>query len=128
MADRRVVSREEYLSAASKVVKEDVPVPELGEGAVIPVWQMTSRELTQFELSNTKANEASIRERYLVAVCKDDNGVALFTSDDIAALARSNVAMIDRVTQVARRLNMANADQMQDAIDDAKKNSGATTA
>ena len=123
MTERRVVSRDEYLSAASKVVKEDVRVPELGEGAVIPVWQMTSRELTQFELSCTKANEASIRERYLVAVCKDDNGVALFTSDDIATLAKSNVAMIDRVTQVARRLNTVTQSQLEDA----KKNSGETT-
>jgi hypothetical protein len=123
MAERRVVSRDEYLSAASKVVKEDVPVPELGEGAVVPVWQMTSRELTQFELSCTKANEASVRERYLVAVCKDDNGVALFTSDDIATLAKSNVAMIDRVTQVARRLNTVTQSQLEDA----KKNSGETT-
>ena len=99
-------------------------VPELGEGKVIPVWQMTSRELTNWERSNDDKNAASVRERFVVAVCRDDSGVALFTQADVAQLAKCNAAMIERLIDVGRRLNTTTQAQ----LDDAKKNSEETIA
>lgn len=124
MSERTIVSRDEFFSAALQVKREDVTVPELGEGKVIPVWQMTSRELTNWERSNDDKNAASVRERFVVAVCRDDSGVALFTQADVAQLAKCNASMIERLIDVGRRLNTTTQAQ----LDDAKKNSEETIA
>ena len=46
---RVVLSKTAFLSTANDRKREDVPMPEFGEGAVIPVWAMTARERTAFE-------------------------------------------------------------------------------
>ena len=47
---RSVATADQFLtSPAMDRQKEDVDVPELGDGVVIPIWGMTPRERTTWE-------------------------------------------------------------------------------
>lgn len=114
---RKVIERGAFLQPLS-VPREDVPVPELGEGCVIPVWGMTAGERTRFEQGlldkNGKQSAAKVQEvraRLLVACCRNDDGTPLFTMDDIAAISQQRADVIERIVNVAQRLSgFSNAD------------------
>ena len=110
---RSVVSAEEFLtSPALERQKIDVPVPELGEGKVIPVWGMTPRERTEFDDRQARLSKAQrakqkteIRERILVECCRNDDGVKLFTFDQIATLGQRQGDVVERLVNVALDLS-----------------------
>ena len=114
---RKVIERGAFLQPLS-VPREDVQVPELGEGCVIPVWGMTAGERTRFEQGlldkNGKQSAAKVQEvraRLLVACCRNDDGTPLFTMDDIAAIGQQRADVIERIVNVAQRLSgFSNAD------------------
>ena len=114
---RTVIERGAFLQPLS-VPREDVPVPELGEGCVIPVWGMTAGERTRFEQGlldkNGKQSAAKVQEvraRLLVACCRNDDGTPLFTMEDIAAIGQQRADVIERIVNVAQRLSgFSNAD------------------
>lgn len=116
--ERRQITRDEFLSFASQTIREDVPVPELGPGAVLTVWQMTAREKTDWETSNVtegkQANTLSARERMFLRVCRDDAGVRVFSEDDVTQLSKCRVDIIDRVLEVAYRLNSTSAKEIEE--------------
>lgn len=123
-----VVSREAFLKPSPRLI-EDVPLPEFGEGVVVPVWGFTARERTVFESSlRTKkgtpieARQAEIRERLIVATCKDRDGKALFSDADIRAISEQSAAVVERIVNVAMRLcGMSSED-----VETLAKNSDAT--
>jgi len=110
---RAVVSAEEFLtSPALERQKIDVPVPELGEGKVIPVWGMTPRERTEFDDRQSRLSKAQkatqkkeIRERIVVECCRSDDGVKLFTIDQIAALGQRRGDVVERLFNVSIELS-----------------------
>ena len=56
---RIVATADEFLtSPIMERQKIDVPVPELGEGKVIPIWGMTPRERSEFEDSQSRLPKA----------------------------------------------------------------------
>ena len=76
---RKVIDRAAFLEH-STIPREDVPVPEFGEGVVVPVWGMSAGERTRFEQSllgkdgkQSKALLAEIRARLVVASCRKDD-------------------------------------------------------
>jgi hypothetical protein len=107
---RRVIDRATFLENTA-LPREDVPVPELGEGAVVPVWGMTAGERTRFEQSmlengkQSKSRLAEIRQRLVVATCRNDDGSPLFTADDVAAIGQKRADIIERIVNVAQRLS-----------------------
>lgn len=110
---RSVVSAEEFLtSPALERQKIDVPVPELGEGKVIPVWGMTPRERTEFDDRISRMNKAKkeqykkeVRERLVVECCRNDDGVQLFTLDQISRLGQRRGDVVERLVNVAIKLS-----------------------
>lgn len=126
---RTVIDRTTFIASAPARRKDDVPLPEYGEGCVIPVWGMTARERTEFEKSFTgKSGKAlddrvkEFRERLVLACCKNDDGVAIFTPEDVAALGNTRADVLERIVNKCQELSgMSNAD-----IEDTVKNSGAT--
>jgi hypothetical protein len=110
---RSVITADEFLTApALDRAKMDVPVPELGEDKVIPVWGMTPRERTDFEDAQsrlTKAQQAKhkreIRERILVECCRADDGSKLFTSQQIEQLSQRRGDVVERLVNVALELS-----------------------
>jgi hypothetical protein len=128
VSERRAVGRDEFLAQSPKVAKVDVPVPEFGEGAVIPVWEFTARERSDWELSTEregpKANLKSVRERMVVAVCRNDDGSKMFSAADVAKLAQHPCHIIERIIDAAKKLNSVT----EEDIEALAKNSEATDA
>lgn len=125
---REVISRDAFLKPIP-VEKEDVPVPEFGNGACVPVWGLTARERAvfekQFQNKNGKSVDArtqQVRERLLVACCRNDDGTPMFTVDDIRLLGDQSVVVVERIVEVALRL----AGMKNDDVEALAKNSGET--
>jgi hypothetical protein len=109
---RQVIPREMFLTGGNDAVREDVPLPEYGEGVVIPVWGMTANERTKFERQFTTKDGKSIevrvlefRQRLVLACCKDDDGKSIFTADDVDALGKKQAAILERIVNVCQRLS-----------------------
>lgn len=102
---REVITADEFLSSPKMArQKFDVPVPELGEGKVIPIWGMTPRERSEFEDSRSKwakANKHQMRERIVFECARNDDGVKLFTIDQIEKLAQLRGDVFERLVNVA---------------------------
>ena len=104
------VTREALLGLRQRP-EESVPVPELGDGMSVRVVGFTARERAQFETSlqgpkgkPSRSKIQQIRERLIVATCRDDEGNPLFTSDDIDALSQVSVTIVARLADAAQRV------------------------
>ena len=107
---RQVVTAEQFLTApALERQKEDVPVPELGNGAVIPVWGLTPRERTEFEdrisRSSKGTRKKEIRERWVVECCRNDDGSKIFSPGQIEQIGQRSAIVVERLVDVALRLS-----------------------
>ena len=119
---RIVATAEEFLNSPTMDrQKLDVPVPELGEGKVIPIWGMTPRERSEFEDRQTRLpkeqrlkNKNKIRERILVECCRNDDGVQLFTTQQIDQLGQKRGDVVERLVNVALELSGFNAQDIED--------------
>ena len=125
-----VATREMFLKAYCPVI-EEVPLPELGDGVVIRVRGMTTRERSEFERqfvskSGTRLDGRTqeMRERLLVWACVDENNLPLFNMADIRALGEQNSIVTERIVDVAQRLcGMGKSD-----VEELVKNSEGTIA
>lgn len=110
--------------------KELVEVPEWG-GSVY-VRNMTAKERDDFDASlraeaetspaGNKGEGDNLRARLAAATCCDEAGKLLFTLADVELLGQKSASALNRLFQVALRLNPSgNA-----AVEDAKKNSTET--
>lgn len=101
------LSKQEILSASDSGM-EAVEVPEWG-GAV-NVRVMSGEERDRWE-SETLAFEkvgnqgVNVRARLCIATVCDDDGVNLFTSADCESLGAKSSAVLDRIFDVAIRVN-----------------------
>lgn len=114
---REVISKDRFLNEANTVPKEDVPLPEFGNGTVIPVWGLTAAERSKYEKSFTSKGKTlderlvEFRQRLIVACCRNDDGVQIFTLSDVEALGQKSAQIIERIVNVAQRLSgMTNED------------------
>lgn len=126
----RVIPTAEQFLTSSELdrAKQDVPVPELGPGMVIPIWGMTPRERTTWEdrqsrLSDKQkaAHKLQIRERILVECCRNDDGVQIFTLQQIEQLGQKRGDVIERLVNVALELSGFSEQDLEKLA----KNSGA---
>jgi hypothetical protein len=124
MMSRSVATADEFLtSPAMDRPKLDVPVPELGEGKVIPIWGMTPRERSEFEDRQSRLSKdqrakqkTQVRERILVECCRNDDGVKLFTSDQIEQLGKRRGDVVERLVNVALELSGFTAKDVEDIV------------
>ena len=88
--------------------KEKVSVPECGNGDLW-VKTLTGSERDSFEQSmvqkKNKPNLNNVRARFAVLTICDEKGERLFTDNDAEALGKKSAAALDRVFEVAQRLN-----------------------
>lgn len=126
---RVVATAEQFLTAPELAqAKKDVPVPELGPGMVIPVWGMTPRERSAWEDKQSQLSEKqrakqklTVRERILVECCRNDDGVQLFTIEQIEAIGKRRGDVVERLVNVA--LDLSGFSEQD--IEKIAKNSGA---
>ena len=104
------------LSAADILAAKDmetvtVECPEWGGDVVVK--SMTGTERDAFETSLTKkgkggkpeSDTANMRARMVAAAAVDDKGAQLFTAAQVADLGKKNAKVLDRLFDVASKLN-----------------------
>lgn len=121
---RVVVSRDMFAALPSGKEPVDLPLPELGEDVVIPVWPMTAKEWTQFQIDGAAKNgkptakSRTVRERMVMHCCRNDDGTPIFTSDDIEMIGSRVAGVIERIVNKCQDVSgLSDAD-----VDDAEKN------
>ncbi|WP_423192979.1 hypothetical protein [Cupriavidus sp. H18C2] len=103
---------------------EDVEVPEWGGTVRVSVMTGTARDRfmeLQAEGGEKKTPVSLFQARLLVSCVVDDSGALVFGPEDVEPLRQRSKAAIDRVVDVAMRLNKIGADAVEDEV----KNSGA---
>jgi hypothetical protein len=105
------LTREDFLRARD-LPREEVPVPELGDGATVFVRVLTAAERDELEtMSMTERNGktvpdlANIRARYVAFCACDETGQRLFTTADIPAIGALHHGAMARIADAAHRLN-----------------------
>lgn len=120
----KILSKAEIF-AASDLKTETVEVPEWG-GAVV-IRAMTGTQRDAYEQSLMKRGDDGkftvdtdgMRAKLVLYTAVDEQGNALFTADDLAALSGKSAAVIERLALAAQRMNGL----ASDSVDEAKKNS-----
>lgn len=114
------LTREQILAADDRP-KKAVAVAEWGGEVWVKTLSAAQRE--EWEASISDANGAmtkrQIRAGLVAASACDENGVAIFTKDDVAALADKAASIIMRIYDAAVSLN----EITKEDIDAAEKNS-----
>lgn len=113
------LSKDEILRQKAAGKWERVDVPEWGGHVNVRVMSATERDYLGERFAESKVGLRAVIAAMLVC---DDNGVDMFTDADIVALGKVSGAALDRVLNVAQRLNGLT----QESIEDAEKNFEAT--
>lgn len=130
MSERIVATADEFLTSPKlERAKQDVPVPELGEGKVLPIWGMTPRERTAWDDRISLMNKAQrkqfkkrFRERLLVECCRNDDGSQVFTLSQVETLSERRGDVVERLINVAADLSGFTSQDLDDVV----KNSDAS--
>lgn len=105
-----MLNRESILSAVD-LKREPVPVPEWGGDILLQEMDgLSGAEFWDFvgQQQGNKAGRSGgmlIAARLVVACAIDENGIRLFRDEDVEALAKKSSTAIDRLYDVAARLN-----------------------
>lgn len=125
-ATQKILGRADILAATQDLVTETVPVPEWG-GSVL-VRSMTGADRDAFEATlvvekdgKRSADLTSMRAKLVAMTVVDENGLRLFSAEDVPALNVRSATALERVFQVAQRLSGIGAE----AVKEAEKNSEA---
>lgn len=97
--------------------KELVEIPEWGGGVHVRV--LTGKERDELEQAWETTKRKNFRARLAVAVCCDDDGNDVFQYHDIEALGQQPSTALQRITEVALRINGFS----REAREDLEKNS-----
>lgn len=100
-----LLTKEAILSADDRKF-EDVPTPEWG--GTVRVGTISAIEQDRWVAENQKNGKVSdltFRVQYVSLCCIDENWNRLFTTEDLAALGNKSTHAIQRLFEVASRLN-----------------------
>ena len=106
------ISRELLLKPLA-IKREQVALPEFGEGAVVWVHGMTAREKTEHDSHAmnakwdgvSKAKAKLQKERMIVTCMRDDDGAQILSFEDVEALGNWPADVLNRVFDVANKLS-----------------------
>jgi len=105
------LSKDQLLTIAESIPTENVPIPEAGDDASVIVRGMTALERNNFEKQFVDRGGKSIpgkmieyRQRLLVACCRNPDGSAMFTVEDIAILGQRSIVIVERLVNACMRV------------------------
>lgn len=105
------LTKEQILSA-NDLKTELVSVPEWG-GEVL-VTSISGHAKDKLELSFTnKATIENVRARIVALCIVDENGELMFNDSDIVKLGRKSASALDKVFEVAQRLNAIGDEEVE---------------
>ena len=109
---REILSREEIL-AADDLITEEVAVPEWSESKIVLVASLVGEDRDRLEQEIVRDRGDSIIENIRAKLCArtmvNAEGKRLFSEDDIALLGKKSGTALDRVFDVAQRINRLTA-------------------
>jgi len=119
------LTREQIL-AARKTPREKVAMPEWGGDVWVQVMSGEVRDEYEMEMYKERNNGAmkNMRARLLVRCLVDESGAPLFKPEDIAELGKESSVLLDRLAQVAQRLNFLTDNAMEKAKGNLEPNPG----
>ena len=107
---------DEILNYDDTLKREKVDVPEWETELFVKV--MSGAERDRWELSTTALlktpNLANIRASLCVMTICDEKGKRLFTDEQINALGEKSAVVLDRIFDIARRINRLNDDDIEE--------------
>lgn len=89
--------------AANDIKVEPIEIPEWGGTYYVKVMSGTERD--QFEESYAEQKMKAFRVRFLVVALCDEKGERVFGDDDAAELGKKSSVVINRVFEVAWKVN-----------------------
>lgn len=110
-----MLSREQILAADDRP-REEVEVPEWGGTVLVAAMSGTERDRFEASIVTGKGETdlSNMRAKLVAATLVDGDGNMLFSQGDIEALGRKNAAALERVVQVAQRLNRIGNKQLEE--------------
>jgi hypothetical protein len=120
----KILSKAEIL-AASDLETVTVDVPEWGGAVVIRAMSGLQRDLYETSLMQQqddgtyKVNTENMRAKLVCFTAVDEAGISLFSGDELALLAAKSAAVLERLFDVAQKINGL----QKGAVDEAAKNS-----
>jgi len=115
-----ILSKDAILGARD-IQTEDVDVPEWGGTVRVAVMSGLARDNFIAMQEGGKQKYSEFQARIIVVTAVDEAGQPLFTVEDIDALRAKSKAVLDRLTDVAVRINKMDVQ----AVEEAGKNSDA---
>jgi len=112
------------------ITREEVFLPEFGEGVSVWVHGMTAKEKGEHDAAMIKADFSGVsrnkakqqKQRMVIACSRDEVGGKLFNDADLEMISGWPASIVERITKAADRMNGdSNTDELA-------KNSDATDA
>ena len=105
----------ETILAADDLPRQEVSVPEWSGHVWVRTMMAVERDAFEASaLNGTDVDKRNIRARLAVATLVNEDGDVLFDYADMEALGRKSAAALDRVFDVAMRLNRLSKDDVED--------------
>lgn len=110
-----LLTREQILDADDHKT-EAVPVPEWGGDVMVATISGHARDRLEASVvgKNGGQNLTNIRAKYVAACLVDEEGELMFSDTDIAKLGKKSAAALDRVFEVAQRINRVSEEDLED--------------
>jgi hypothetical protein len=114
-----MLTRDEILSKAV-LKRETVTVPDLGGDVILQEMSGTQRDAWEQSLQSRdkQGNLVNARAKLVVATLVNEDGTRMFSDDDVDCVGEIPFSVLDRICDVALRLNHL---RPQD-VEEAKKN------
>ena len=125
--EREIMSlTKEQILNSQDLTKEKIEVPEWG--GVIFVRTMTGAERDSFEQGivndDRTANLSNIRAKLCALTVIDEEGKRIFTDDDVKGIGEKSSLVLDRVFQVAQKLNGISPADVEDLAKNSEETQG----
>jgi len=125
--EREIMSlTKEQILNSQDLTKEKIEVPEWG--GVIFVRTMTGAERDSFEQGivndDRTANLSNIRAKLCALTVVDEEGKRIFTDDDVKGIGEKSSLVLDRVFQVAQKLNGISPTDVEDLAKNSEETQG----
>ena len=115
-----MLTRDQILAVDDRP-SEKVSVPEWGGDVYVKTYGGDERDsFEQSIIVEEKTNLIGVRAKLCVRCVVDESGVRLFSDEDATLLGKKNAAAVNRVFEVAQRLNKLLREDVEELI----KNSG----
>lgn len=107
-----MLTRDQILQTED-IKRELVSVPEWGGDVYVGMMTGAGRDMFDAQIVNKKTGTQNVRAKLAAATVQDEDGSLMFTVEDIQALGKKSGSALNRVYEVAVRLNRmgANAEE-----------------